>query len=684
MLAAAAPGATVLINSPYGPDVVWDELPRDVQQQIIDRQLKLHVIDASGVASGLGLGSRVNTILQTCFFALSGVMPREKAIEAIKTATERTYAKKGKAIVQKNFAAIDSAVANLHEVRIPAKAAGQRIRLALVPDSAPDFVRNVTATILAMRGDTLPVSALPVDGTYPVGTTRYEKRNIADEVPVWESELCIQCGQCAIVCPHSVIRSKYYDESRLAGAPEVFKAAPINARGYPESRFTLQIYLEDCTGCGVCVENCPAHSPTDNAVKAINMKDRLQHLDAGRESVRFFETLPWADRTRVNFANVRGVQFLEPLFEFSGACAGCGETPYLKLMSQLFGDRLQVANATGCSSIYGANLPTTPWAANAEGRGPAWASSLFEDNAEFGLGYRLAINSQTAQARDLAQKLAPRIGGDLVSAILTAPQITESDFRVQRQRVGALKAALAGTTDPEAVNLLALADFLVRRSVWIVGGDGWAYDIDSGGLDHVLASGKDVNILVLDTEVYSNTGGQASKATPLGAIAKFAAAGKTTPRKDLGLMAVAYGSVYVAQIAMGANNEQALVAMREAEAYPGTSLILAYSQCIAHGTDMRHGMKQAARAVASGYWPLFRFDPTMRGRGMNPFRLDSPRPRIALADYRYNEVRFKSLAQTHPDTAKRMLDEAQHGIEERYRVYEDLATRDGSRFQAQS
>ena len=680
-LAAAAQGATVLVNSPYASDAVWTEIPREVQQQIVEKKLKLHVIDASGVASGLGLGSRVNTILQTCFFALSGVMPRDKAIEAIKRATEKTYAKKGKEIVRKNFAAIDNALANLHEVHVPAKATGQRIRLALVPDTAPEFVRNVTAPILGLRGDTLPVSALPVDGTYPTGTARYEKRNIADEVPVWESDLCIQCGQCAIVCPHSVIRAKYYDEGRLAGAPPVFKAAPINARGYPDSRFTLQVYVEDCTGCGVCVENCPAHSPTDFAVKAINMKDRLLHLDSERESIRFFETLPWADRTRVNFANVRGVQFLEPLFEFSGACAGCGETPYLKLMSQLFGDRLQIANATGCSSIYGANLPTTPWAANAAGRGPAWASSLFEDNAEFGLGYRLAIDSQTAHARDLAQKLAARIGEDLVTAILQAPQVTESDFRVQRQRVDALKVRLAGATDPDAANLLALADFLVRRSVWIVGGDGWAYDIDSGGLDHVLATGKDVNILVLDTEVYSNTGGQASKATPLGASAKFAAAGKTTPRKDLALMAVAYGSVYVAQIAMGANNEQALVAMREAEAYSGTSLILAYSQCIAHGIDMRHGMKQAARAVASGYWPLFRFDPTMRGRGMNPFRLDSPRPRIPLEEYRYNEVRFKSLVQTHPDAAKRMLEQSQRGLEERYRVYEDLASRDGSRFQ---
>jgi pyruvate-ferredoxin/flavodoxin oxidoreductase len=680
VLASAATGATVLLNSPYSADEVWDELPRDVQEQIIDKKLRLHVIDASKVASGLGLGSRVNTILQTCFFALSGVMPREKAIDAIKRATEKTYARKGKEIVQKNFAAIDSALENMHEVHVPATAAGQRLRPPLIPESAPPFVRTVTSTILALRGDTLPVSAFPVDGTYPTGTARYEKRNIAEEVPVWESDLCIQCGQCAIVCPHSVIRSKYYDESRLAGAPVSFKAAPINARGYPDSRFTLQIYVEDCTGCGVCVENCPAHSPTDATVKAINMKDRLQHVEDGRESVRFFETLPWADRTRVNFANVRGVQFLEPLFEFSGACAGCGETPYLKLMSQLFGDRLQIANATGCSSIYGANLPTTPWAANGDGRGPAWSSSLFEDNAEFGLGYRLAIDSQTAQARALAQTLAPRIGADLTEAILQAPQVTESDFRVQRQRVAALKAALAGATDADAVNLLAVADFLVRRSVWIVGGDGWAYDIDSGGLDHVLAAGKDVNILVLDTEVYSNTGGQASKATPLGASAKFAAAGKTTPRKDLGIMAVSYGDVYVAQIAMGANNEQALVAMREAEAYRGPSLILAYSQCIAHGIDMRHGMKQAARAVASGYWPLFRYDPTMRGRGMNPFRLDSPRPRIPLAEYRYNEVRFKSLVQTHPDAAKRMLAQAQRALEERYRVYEDLAARDGSRF----
>jgi pyruvate-ferredoxin/flavodoxin oxidoreductase len=680
MLAAAANNATLLLNSPYGPDAVWDQLPREVQEQIIAKKLKLHVVDASKVAFSLGLGSRTNTILQTCFFALSGVMPREQAIAAIKKATEKTYARKGKEVVQKNFEAIDEAMANLFEVKVPAAATGGRARYKLVPDTAPEFVRNVTSVMLAQRGDDLPVSALPADGTYPTATAQYEKRNIAEEVPVWEPDLCIQCGQCAVVCPHSVIRAKYYDEDRLAGAPAEFKAAPINARGYPESRYTLQVYVEDCTGCGVCVENCPAHSSEDLNIRAINMKPRLEHVEAGRKSIEFFEKLPWADRTRVNFANVRGAQFLQPLFEFSGACAGCGETPYLKMLSQLFGDRLQIANATGCSSIYGGNLPTTPWAKNPDGRGPAWSNSLFEDNAEFGLGYRLAIDKQTELAQALARNLAPQIGEDLVRALLDAPQITESDFRIQRERVAALKEKLAPMSGDEPANLLALADFFMRRSVWLVGGDGWAYDIGYGGLDHVLASGRDVKVLVLDTEVYSNTGGQASKATPLGASAKFAAAGKRVPRKDLALMAIAYGNVYVAQVAMGANSEQTLLAMREAEAYSGPSLILAYSQCIAHGIDMRFGMKQAARATASGYWPLFRFDPTMRKRGLNPFRLDSTRPRIPLEDYRYNEVRFKSLTQTRPDDARQMLAQAQLELEEKYRIYEDLAARDGSRF----
>jgi len=679
-LAAAANGGTLLLNSPYGPDDVWGKLPRDVQKQIIDKKLNLHVIDASKVALSLGLGSRTNTILQTCFFALSGVMPREEAIAAIKKATEKTYARKGKEVVKKNFEAIDAALANLFKAKTPADANGGLERYKLVPDTAPEFVRNVTSIMLALKGDELPVSALPVDGTYPTATTQYEKRNVAEEVPVWNPDVCIQCGQCAVVCPHSVIRAKYYDADRLADAPAEFKAAPINARGYPDSRYTLQIYVEDCTGCGVCVENCPSHSSEDFNIRAINMKPRLEHVEEGRKSIEFFEKLPWADRTRVNFANVRGAQFLQPLFEFSGACAGCGETPYLKLLSQLFGDRLQIANATGCSSIYGGNLPTTPWAKNPEGRGPAWSNSLFEDNAEFGLGYRLAIDKQIELAHALALKLAPQIGEDLVRALLDAPQITESDFRIQRERVAALKAKLASISGDESANLVALADYFVRRSVWLVGGDGWAYDIGYGGLDHVLASGRNVNVLVLDTEMYSNTGGQASKATPIGASAKFAVAGKRVPRKDLALLAITYGNVYVAQVSMGANSEQSLIAMREAEAYCGPSLILAYSQCISHGTDMRFGMKQAARATASGYWPLFRFDPTMRQRGMNPFRLDSTRPRIPLEEYRYNEVRFKSLTQTRPDDARHMLKQAQLDLEERYRVYEDLAARDGSRF----
>ena len=680
VLAGAAHGATLLLNSPYGAEAVWDELPKEAQQEIIEKQLKVYVIDASRVASALGLASRTNTILQTCFFALSGVMPREQAIAQIKEETERTYARKGKDIVKKNFEAIDAALANMQQMQVPTAVTSRRTRQQPVPESAPEFVRRFTGAILAQRGDALPVSALPVDGTYPTGTTKYEKRNIAEEVPIWEPDLCIQCGQCAVVCPHSVIRAKYYEKGSLKAAPAGFRAAPINARGYPDSRYTLQVYVEDCTGCGVCVENCPAHSPEEVGKRAINMKPRLDHVEAERTNIDFFEKLPWADRTRVNFANVRGVQFLQPLFEFSGACAGCGETPYLKMLSQLFGDRLQIANATGCSSIYGGNLPTTPWAMDASGRGPAWANSLFEDNAEFGLGYRIAIDQQTQQARALAKKLAPQVGEDLVTALLQAPQVAESDFHLQRERVAALKAKLVGLPGVDAKNLVALADFLVRRAVWLVGGDGWAYDIGYGGLDHVLATGLNVKILVLDTEVYSNTGGQASKATPLGASAKFASAGKKSPRKDLGMMAIAYGNVYVAQLSMGANSEQALIAMREAEAYNGPALLLAYSQCIAHGTDLRFGMKQAARAVASGHWPLFRFDPGMRQRGMNPFRLDSTRPRIPLEEYRANEVRFKSLMQTHPDSARVMLTQAQLALDERYRLYEDLAARDGSRF----
>jgi pyruvate-ferredoxin/flavodoxin oxidoreductase len=535
--------------------------------------------------------------------------------------------------------------------------------------------------MLAGRGDEIAVSALPPDGTFPSGTAAFEKRNIAEEVPVWREDLCIQCGQCSFVCPHSVIRARYYHENALEAAPESFKSAPVNARGFPEARFSLQFYVEDCTGCGLCVEACPVVSPREPGVKAINMADKAPVVAPERQNIAFFEKLPVNDRARVDFATVRGVQFLEPLFEFSGACAGCGETPYLKLLSQLFGDRAQIANATGCSSIYGGNQPVTPWTKDREGRGPAWSNSLFEDNAEFGLGFRLAADKHLELARALLLQLAPVIGEELTQGILKAPQIRESEIRAQRIRVAELKTRLLKLNSEPARDLLSVVDHLVRRSIWIVGGDGWAYDIGYGGLDHVLATGRDVNILVLDTEVYSNTGGQASKATPLGAVAKFASAGKRVARKDLALQAIAYGSVYVAQVAMGANPQQALDAFREAEAYEGTSLILAYSQCIAHGIDMRYGMKQQDLAVASGYWPLLRYNPAMRTIGQNPFRLDSPRPQIPFKDYAYNEIRYSSLASARPEEAAALLTAAQAAVIEKYRQYEDLAARDGSRFQ---
>src|ERR1022692_2341794 len=663
VLGAAASKATVLINSPYGPDAVWDELPRHVQQQLIDKKLKLFVVDASKVAFDLGLGARINTILHTCFFALSGILPRDEAIAAIKSETKRTYARKGADVVKKNFAAIDNALANLHEVSVPDIATGSQSAYNAIPEGASVFVREITAVMMAGRGDTLPVSPMPIDGTFPTGTAKYEKRNIAEQVPIWEPDLCIQCGQCSIVCPHSVIRAKYYDRTRLGDAPEGFKAVPINARGYPDSRYTL----------GVCVEDCPAHSPDDAKIKAINMKSRLDHLDAERESIAFFEKLPWADRTRVNFANVRGVQFLQPLFEFSSACAGCGETPYLKLLSQLFGDRLQIANATGCSSIYGGNLPTTPWTYGPDGPGPTWANSLFEDNAEFGLGYRMAIDKQTEIATGIARKLAPQLGEELVQALLAAPQVTESDFRVQRDRVAALKEKLATVGDADAKNLLALADFLVRRSVWIVGGDGWAYDIGYGGLDHVLASGRNVNVLVLDTEVYSNTGGQASKATPRAAVAKFAAGGKPGPKKDLGLIAMSYGNVYVASVAMGAKDEHTLKAFLEAEAYEGPSLIIAYSHCIAHGIDMTTAMSDQKVMVDSGYWPLFRYNPDLVAQDKNPFQLDSRAPTITLKEYIYNETRYTMLVKSNPEQAKKLLDLAQQDVAGRWKLYDYMA-----------
>ncbi|WP_426191592.1 pyruvate:ferredoxin (flavodoxin) oxidoreductase [Massilia sp. DWR3-1-1] len=674
LLSIAAPGAIFLLNTVYGPQDVWMHLPRPVQRQILDKQLRLHVIDASSAAREAGLAGLTNTILQTCFFALCGVLPREQAIERIKASIAHSYASKGTAVVQANFAAVDGALARLHAVAVPDAVSGELAMTAVVPASAPPFVRKFIAIALEGRGDLLPVSAMPVDGSYPSATSMFEKRNISDFVPVWEPGLCIQCGQCSVVCPHSVIRSRYYHEDRLGGAPPAFKSAPVNARGFPHTHFTLQLYVEDCTGCGLCIEACPADSVLVPDLKALNLHEKAPLLAAERLAIGFFEGLPVNDRARVNFASISGVQFLEPTFEFSGACAGCGETPYLKLLSQLFGDRAMIANATGCSSIYGGNLPVTPWSKNSEGRGPAWSNSLFEDNAEFGLGFRLAADQQLALARSLLAALAPAVGAPLAQAILAADQTEESAIRAQRDRVAQLKTALAALDLDAARDLLSVVDHLVRRSIWLVGGDGWAYDIDSGGLDHVLASGRDVNVLVLDTEVYSNTGGQASKATPLGAVAKFASAGKRTARKDLALQMMAYGNVYVAQVALGANAQQTLQAFREAEAYSGPSIILAYSHCIAHGIDMRQGMHQQDLAVACGYWPLLRFSPPMGAAGRNPFRLDSPRPSLPFAAYAGNELRYTALARRDPGAAATLMAAAQRAVTDKYRQYEHLAS----------
>ncbi len=684
VLGLAAPGATLLLDCRQPPDEVWDALPRPVQEKILAKRIDVYAIDAGRIAREAGLAGRTNTVLQTCFFAISGVLPREEAIAKIKSAIAKTYGRRGAEVVERNHAAVDSALAGLHQIEVPGRVTSTRELPPVVPASAPEFVRTVTAAMMAGRGDDLPVSALPVDGTYPSGTAAYEKRNISELVAQWDPDLCIQCGNCSFVCPHSVIRSTYYDESLLAGAPPAFRSAPLDARGLPDTRFTLQVYVEDCTGCELCVQACPVGAPGDPARKAINLAPREPLADAERDNIAFFETLPVADRSRVDFGTVRGTQFLQPLFEFSGACAGCGETPYIKLLSQLFGDRLMVANATGCSSIYGGNLPTTPWTTGPDGRGPAWSNSLFEDNAEFGLGFRLAADRHTELARRRLAELRDAIGAGLADEILGAAQLTESELRAQHERVAALRRRLDGLeqADGPAADLRSVADHLVRRSVWIVGGDGWAYDIGSGGLDHVLASGRNVNVLVLDTEVYSNTGGQSSKATPLGAVAKFAASGKTTPKKDIALQAIAYGYVYVARVAMGADPQQTLRAFREAEAYDGPSLIIAYSHCIAHGIEMRDGLGQQYRAVASGYWPLIRYDPLVRAAGGNPFLLDSPRPRIALADYTQRELRYRALANTHPVEAERLGILAQEAVDQRWDTYEEMATRGAHRFPA--
>jgi pyruvate-ferredoxin/flavodoxin oxidoreductase len=683
VLGRAADGATLLLNWPHAPDEVWDALTRRVQEQILAKHIDLYVVDAGRIASDVGMAGRINIVLQTCFFAVSGVLPRELAIDRIKAAVAKTYGRRGAEVVERNQAAVDRALEGLHRVVLPEQVTATRELPPLVPAHAPEFVRTVTAEMLAGRGDELPVGALPVDGTYPSGTAAYEKRNISEMVAVWDSDLCIQCGNCSFVCPHSVIRSRYYEQSRLEGAPDGFRSAPLAAVGLPDTRYTLQVYVEDCTGCELCVQACPVVAPGDPVRKAINLAPREPLVAAERDNIAFFEQLPATDRSRVDFGTVRGTQFLEPLFEFSGACAGCGETPYLKLLSQLFGDRLMVANATGCSSIYGGNLPTTPWTTDADGRGPAWSNSLFEDNAEFGLGFRLAADRHAELARRRLAELRYMLGAELVDETLDAPQLRESELRAQRERVAELKRRLGGLAAGAAVaDLQSVIDHLVRRSVWIVGGDGWAYDIGSGGLDHVLASGREVNVLVLDTEVYSNTGGQMSKATPLGAAAKFAASGKTVPKKDLALQAIAYGNVYVARVAMGADPQQTLTAFREAEAYDGPSLLLAYSHCIAHGIEMRDGLDQQYRAVASGYWPLIRYDPMLRAAGGNPFQLDSPRPRIPLSAYTNRELRYRMLTNTDPAEAERLHGLAEEAVAQHWDVYEEMATRGARHFAA--
>jgi pyruvate-ferredoxin/flavodoxin oxidoreductase len=687
LLANACEGAVFLLNSPYPAAEVWDRLPRPVQGIIIDRGIHLHVIDASRVARNAGMGKRINTVMQACFFALSGVLPRDEAIAQIKAAIEKTYKSKGQSVIDKNFAAVDAALDHLHEVEIPASRRSEHDMEAVVPDHAPEFVREVTAQMMRGHGDELPVSKMPADGTYPSGTTRWEKSNVSDDVPLWREDLCIQCGNCSFVCPHSVIRAKFFHESELKDAPGNFPSAPISARGFPETRYSLQVYLEDCTGCGLCVEACPVKSPDEPGVRAINMADKAPILDDGRRNIEFFESIPFSDRAKVDFSSVRGSQFLEPLFEFAGACAGCGETPYIRLLSQLFGPRLMVANATGCSSIYGGNLPTTPWAKNREGSGPAWSNSLFEDNAEFGLGMRIAADHHMALAKDLVTDLATEVGDELADELVNSRQRVGSELRAQRQRVSVLKDKLRRLRDDEgdekAAALLSIVDHLVRRSIWLVGGDGWAYDIGSGGLDHVLASGRNVNVLVLDTEVYSNTGGQMSKATPLGASARFASAGKRIGKKDLALQAISYGNVYVAQVAMGANPQQTLLAMREAEEYNGPALILAYSHCIAHGYDMSDGLKQQKLATQSGYWPLIRFNPALRDVGKKPFVLDSPRPSIPLEEYAYNEMRYRSLLKTHPDAAAKLMKSAQELVDMRWATYEHMANQKPAKFQMQ-
>jgi len=677
VLALARPGATFLLNSPYGPDEVWGKLPREAQQQIVERKLRFFVVDALAVARQAGLAGRINTVTQACFFAISGVLPREEAIAEIKAAIRKTYGKRGETVLTRNFAAVDASLAAMAEVRIPGSADSSFSRRPVVPKAAPDFVQRVTAMMMDGRGDLLPVSALPVDGTFPTGTTQWEKRSIAHEIPIWDETVCTQCGICPLVCPHAAIRMTAFPAEAMKGAPRTFKAVPYARKETPSlagMMYSLQVAPEDCTGCGICVDVCPSRSKTMVKHKAINMAPKLDHLEAERANYAFFLSLPEVRPSFDTIDGLRGSQFRRPLFEYSGACSGCGETPYIKLISQLYGDRMIVANATGCSSIYGGNLPTTPYAQNEGGQGPAWANSLFEDNAEFGLGMRLAIDAQNELAKFLVRELRAEIGEELADGLLDAKQDTDEEVAAQRERVRRLKSILQRLRVPEAARLMAVADSLIVRSVWIVGGDGWAYDIGYGGLDHVLASGRNVNILVLDTEVYSNTGGQASKATPRGAVAKFAAAGKAIGKKDLGMIAMAYGNVYVAQVAMGANPVQTVRTFQEAASWPGPSLIIAYSHCIAHGIDMTTGMSHQRDAVKSGYLTLYRYDPRLgMGGADQPLKLDSRKPTIPLEQFTMKEGRYAMLAQADPVRAKELARAAQADADARWQLYEQIA-----------
>ena len=684
MLANAVEGATFLLNCPMDPSEAWDHLPREVQQTIIDKKLRFFAINAYDVADKTGMGGRINTIMQTCFFYLSGILPQDEAIAAIKAAIKKTYGKKGEEIVQKNYEAVDQAIAHLSEIDVPAKATSKISVPPIVPAEAPEFVQDVTATIMAGRGNDLPVSKMSVDGTWPIGTTQWEKRNIALHIPEWDPEVCIQCAKCSIACPHAAIRAKLYDPDLLAGAPETFKSADAKGKDFAGRKWTIQIAPEDCTGCGLCVQACPAKNKQVEGRKAINMADQPPLRETERENYAFFLSLPDADRTQLKLSTIKGSQLCRPLFEYSGACAGCGETPYIKLMTQLFGDRAIIGNATGCSSIYGGNLPTTPYTCNADGRGPAWNNSLFEDAAEFAFGFRLTVDKQIEYALELVTELSGEIGDELAGALLTGARATdEQGIADQRRRVEQLTSKLAGSDNARAVQLLSLADKLVHKSIWAFGGDGWAYDIGFGGLDHVLASGRDMNALVLDTQVYSNTGGQCSKATPIGAVAKFAAGGKPSARKDLGMIAMTYGNIYVAQIAMGASDAQAVKAFLEADSYPGCSLIIAYSHCIAHGFNLRDGSEHQKAAVASGAWPLFRFDPRLVKAGKNPLQLDSKAPSIPLEDYIYNETRFKMLVASDPQRAKQLLAQGQEDVNARWKLYEHMAAMDYGAGQAQ-